>query len=227
MITEKSKNYKLYTFIKHSEISKISIICLPEEKRFLSSNLYSDDLIIYTILVMGDPLTGKTSFCKRFAINEFCLETRTSKDIEYYLKIINVFDKNILIFIISIKQKYISQKKSNIPPEILSNINSVIVLYDLTNYLSFERVEKIIEDIKICFGDDIIIFVVGNKNDLINLREVDEEKAQNKIKELKCEYKEANCVDDDSVHNVCKELIANIYINNLDDKEKQKIMNDL
>ena len=224
MIDEETKNYILYSFIKQSGIS---LICSSEEKQFLQTNLYNDDFIIYKILILGDNATGKTSFCKRFSINEFDLETETSKDIEYYLKLITIFDKNILIFVININEKFLNNVNFSLLPDILSNLNGVIVLYDLTNYISFEIVEKITEEIRSFCGSKILIFVVGNKNDLSNLREVDEEKARHKVKELKCEFKEINCVDNDSVHLIFKDFIANIYFDSLDDKEKQKFLDDL
>ena len=224
MNSQESKNYNVYSFIKHSGIE---LTCPSDEKKFLETNLYSNDLIIYKILILGDRSSGKTNLCKRFAINEFSLETKTSSNIEYYLKLITIFDKNILIFVINIDKRYINHVKDPKLFDILSNLNGVIVLYDITNYISFEIVEKIVDEIRYNCGSEILIFVAGNKNDLTNLREVDEEKARQKVNELKCEFKEINCVDNDSVHMIFKDLIANLYFNNLEDKEKQKLLDDL
>ena len=44
---------------------------------------------------------------------------------------------------------------------------------------------------------------------------------------LNCPVKEINCVDENSVHDSIKYLIAKIFLDDLDDKEKEELKNNL
>ncbi len=69
--------------------------------------------------------------------------------------------------------------------------------------------------------------IIGNKNDLKFLRNVDFSEAKEKAIQLGCELFEINCnKDEDMVHNVMKNLIAKIYFNSLSKEEKQKLVNN-
>ena len=74
--------------------------------------------------------------------------------------------------------------------------------------------------------NNIPIIIVGNKNDLKFLRNIDFSEAKEKALNLGCELLEINCnKDEDSVHNVIKNLISKIYFNDLKKEEKEKIIN--
>ena len=76
-------------------------------------------------------------------------------------------------------------------------------------------------------GNIIPFLLIGNKTDLKNLKEINLEDAKNKTKKLKCDCKETNCIDENSVNKVVKYFISNVYYNDLDDIEKEKIKNDI
>ena len=59
------------------------------------------------------------------------------------------------------------------------------------------------------------------------MRDIDYDEALEKANSLNCVLREINCVDEDSVHETIKYLIAKIYFNDLDDVEKDRIKNIL
>ena len=59
------------------------------------------------------------------------------------------------------------------------------------------------------------------------MRDIDYDEAVEKANMLNCPVKEINCVDENSVHDSIKYLIAKIFLDDLDDKEKEELKNNL
>ena len=214
--TNDKKKYSIYESI--TKKLKLKINCQKEELSDLKSKKNNNDIIEYKILIIGDRFTGKTSFCQRFALNEFNLEIKSTNQSECYLKTILLLNKEIRVYLIDVY---------NINEELLKNVKGIIVIYDTTKIKTFEYTEKIIKEIRPKIGNIIPILLVGNKNDLKFLRDIDYDDAEEKANSLNCILKEINCVDEDSVHEIIKYLIAKIFFNDLDDGEKEKVKNML
>ena len=205
---------------------QFKIICQKEEKAELGIKpKKNNDILEYKILIIGDDCTGKTSFCLRFALNEFNLEiksSRASNQNECYLKSILLLDKEIKVYLIDVFKKL-----DNLNEELLKNVKGVIAIYDITKLKTFETAEKLIKEIRQKIRNIVPILLLGNKNDLKFLRDIDYDEALEKANSLNCVLREINCVDEDSVHETIKYLIAKIYFNDLDDMEKDRIKNIL
>ena len=225
-----SEKYPIYISILKD--LKIKIIGKPEEtlsieKERRKQSLFSKNNVIeYKFLVIGDNLSGKTSFCEKFAKNKFNLEIKPSTEINCYLKSLVLFDKEIKIYLIDVNENLLNNNK-NLNNFFYSNIKGVFAIYDVTKIKSFEKTLKITENYREKLGNVIPFILIGNKNDLKNLKEVNFEEVKNKSKKLKCDLKEGNCIDENSVKDIIKYFIANIFYNDLDDLDKDKIKNDI
>ena len=222
----KEKKVSDSIYISLTKKLQFKIICQKEEKAELGIKpKKNNDILEYKILIIGDDCTGKTSFCLRFALNEFNLEiksSRTSNQNECYLKSILLLDKEIKVYLIDVFKKL-----DNLNEELLKNVKGVIAIYDITKLKTFETAEKLIKEIRQKIGNIVPILLLGNKNDLKFLRDIDYDEALEKANSLNCVLREINCVDEDSVHETIKYLIAKIYFNDLDDVEKDRIKNIL
>ena len=213
---EKNK-YSIYDSI--TKKLKLKIISQKEEKEDFSKNKKKNNEIMeYKLLIIGDRFTGKTSFCLRFALNEFNLEIKSSNQSECYLKTILLLDKEIKVYLIDVINSI-----NNLNEELLKNVKGVIAIYDITKLKTFELTEKLIKEVRQKIGNTIPILLLGNKNDLKFLRDIDYDEAEEKANSLNCILREINCVDEDSVHETIKYLVAKIFFNDLDDIEKEKI----
>ena len=187
-----------------------------------------DNIKEYKIVIVGNNLTGKTSFCRRFVLNDFDLEIKPSRDTDCYLKTIILFDKEIKIYLLDVETIPITPLDEKEEYELYKDINGIIAIYDITQYESFENIEKLINNAKKKgkIKNNIPVVIVGNKNDLKFLRNIDFSEAKDKAMNLGCELFEINCnKDEESVHNVMKNLISKIYFNDLSKDEKIKIIN--
>ena len=226
------EKYRMYISIIKD--LNLKIISKPEEtlsieKEIKKQSLFSKNNILeYKFLVIGDSQSGKTSFCLKFAKNEFNLEIKPSKEINCYLKTLVLFDKEIKIYLIDINDNLLSENKNlNLNNILYNNIKGVFAIYDVTKNKSFEKSLKLVENLRLKLGNVVPFMLIGNKSDLNYLKIVDIEDAKNKSKKLKCDLKEGNCIDENSVKDIIKYFIANIFYNDLDDLDKDKIKNDI
>ena len=203
---------------------KLKIICQDKEKEDFNSKTKNNnnEIMEYKLLIIGDHFTGKTSFCLRFALNKFNLEIKSTKQSECYLKSILLLDKEIKVYLIDV-----SNSLNNLNKEYIKDVKGVFAIYDITKIKTFESAENLIKEIRQKIGNTVPILLLGNKNDLKFLRDIDYDEAVEKANILNCQVKEINCVDENSVHDSIKYLIAKIFLDDLDDKEKEELKNNL
>ena len=215
--------YSIYDSI--TKKLKLKIISQDIEKEDFKSKTKtnnSNEIMEYKILIIGDHLTGKTSFCLRFALNKFNLEIKSSTQSECYLKSILLLDKEIKVYLIDL-----SKSLNNLNKEYTKDVKGVFAIYDITKMKTFELAENLIKEIRQKIGNTVPILLLGNKNDLKFLRDIDYDEAIEKANMLNCPLKEINCVDENSVHDSIKYLIAKIFFDDLGDKEKEELKNNL
>ena len=219
-----AENYKVYSSLKNISLK---FVADEEELSDFKSSNKQKDILEYKIIVIGDSLTGKTSFCNRFIRDEFDLEIKPSKETVCYIKTVKLFDKEIKIYLLDVESHPLPIEDNE---QIYKDVNGIIVIYDITCNESFEKIEKILskakKQCKLVNDSSIPIIIVGNKNDLKFLRNINFTDAQNKAIQLGCDLKEINCnKDPENVHNVIKYLISKIYFNSLNEEEKEIIRN--
>ena len=213
--------YSMYESI--TKKLKLKIISQKEEKEDFSKNKKKNNEIMeYKLLIIGDHLTGKTSFCHRFALNDFNLEIKSSTQSECYLKSIILLNKEIKVYLIDVINSI-----NNLNEEFIKNVKGVFAIYDITKVKTFELTENLVKEVRQKIGNTVPILLLGNKNDLKFLRDIDYDEAVEKANVLNCSLREINCVDKDSVHDSIKYLIAKIFLDDLDEKEKEELKNML
>jgi len=224
LIKKMAENYKVYSSLKSIFLK---FIADEDELSDMNNTNKPKNVLEYKIIVIGDSLTGKTSFCNRFFRDEFDLEIKPSKETICYIKTVTLFDKKIKIYLLDVETHPLPIEEDE---QIYKDVNGIIVLYDITNNESFEKIEKILikakNQCKLEKENSLPIIIVGNKNDLKFLRNINFSDAQNKANQLGCDLKEINCnKDPENVHNIIKYLVSKIYFNSLNEEEKEIIKN--
>ena len=219
-----NKIYKLIT-----EKLNMKIISSDEEIIELKKAPIAESTISYKILIIGADLVGKTSFCNRISRNTFDLEIKSSVETTCFLKTLILFDEEIKLFLFDVKANSMDEEEEK---ELYKDVDGIIAIYDITQYDSFEKTEKILNSVKKKYNLDkkdknIPIYMLGNKNDLKFLRAIDFKGTIHKAGIKGYELKEINCnKEDDIAHNIIKNLVARIYYNKLNKGDKEKIMNE-
>ena len=174
----------------------------------------------YRFLVIGDKSVGKTSFIKKTINNSFDLEIEPSSESECYSMELKFGFNKINIYLLDISTSELSQNHGYI----FRGVNGAFVLYDITKSNTFEKVENYVSDIKSNIGYKAPIVIIGNKKDLIHLREVPENELKDLAFQLNCDHSETTCTDENSVFDIVKFLVFKTYYNSLSESKQKEIL---
>lgn len=141
----------------------------------------SGSLKKYKLVFLGEHSVGKTSLITRFMYDSFDTSYQATIGIDFLSKTVYLNDKTIRFQLWDTAGQ---ERFRSLIPSYIRDSSVAVVVYDITNNLSFEQTTKWIDDVKKVRGDNVIILLVGNKVDLENLREVPTSLALDRAKEM-------------------------------------------
>jgi len=134
-----------------------------------------DDVLEIKMILLGETAVGKTSIISRYVENTFSSDLMSSTSMTYVQKNITIDKQKIQLNIWDTvgQERYRSLSKL-----FFKDTKIVVLVYSITNLLSFEGLTYWLNLYKESIGDEAILGVVGNKSDLFLKQEVDEEKGE-------------------------------------------------
>jgi small GTP-binding protein len=164
----------------------------------------------FKVVVLGDPQVGKTSTSLRFTDNVFLRAYIPTMGLNITQKIFDV-DTNIVELVLwdiggQTKFELIRKK-------FYEGASIILVLFDLSNAMSFANVPKWYQDIKNYMKNNQALkgYLIGNKNDLVKKRIVSESDAIKLAYTLDLEYLEISALTGYNVamafQNIAKKLL--------------------
>ena len=135
--------------------------------------------LIFKIILIGDSGVGKTNILTRYVNNEFSFSTQSTVGVEFSGKTIKKDGKTIKLQIWDTAGE---ERYRSITSAYYKGSKGAFVVYDISNRVTFENINKWIDELKSKGDEDIIIMLVGNKSDLEDKREVQIEEVENKSK---------------------------------------------
>ena len=119
---------------------------------------------IIKILTLGDTTVGKSSIVLRFSDDVFDDTIFSTIGIDFKTKFMKVKDSTVKVLIWDTAGQ---EKFQNIAKNYYKGANGVLLVYDISNRKSFDRVgfwlKELKENNKL---DDLYLYLVGNKKDL-------------------------------------------------------------
>lgn len=143
---------------------------------------YSHSLKKYKLVFLGEQSVGKTSLITRFMYDSFDTTYQATIGIDFLSKTVYLNDRTIRLQLWDTAGQ---ERFRSLIPSYIRDSSVAVVVYDITNLVSFNQTTKWIDDVRKERGENVIIMLVGNKVDLENLREVPTEIAESKAQELK------------------------------------------
>ncbi|CCD26806.1 Rab family GTPase YPT6 NDAI_0I02380 [Naumovozyma dairenensis CBS 421] len=136
----------------------------------------------YKIVFLGEQGVGKTSLITRFMYDTFDDHYQATIGIDFLSKTMYLDDKTIRLQLWDTAGQ---ERFRSLIPSYIRDSRVAIVVYDITKKESFDFIDKWINDVKNERGEDnVILCIVGNKNDLTDQRQVSIEEGENKAKQL-------------------------------------------
>jgi len=161
------------------------------------------------VILLGDSIVGKTSMLMRYMkkdISEFHVATIGVERYSKVMKIKNSKDKvKLTIIDTSGQERYMSITKNY-----YKQANGVILIYDITNKETFKNLEFWINEIENNAIENIPIFLVGNKKDLEQNREVQSEEGKRFAEAHKCIFFETSIKEDKEIKLLFIKILENI-----------------
>ena len=130
---------------------------------------------IFKLILIGNSGTGKTSIINRFINEKFEDSYKCTIGVDFLLKKIKINEQNIKL---QIWDTAGMEKYKQITTSYYRGAHGAIVVFDLTNKESFNDVHKWVNDFSNITNQNSnmrSVVIVGNKNDLIDKREVSQD----------------------------------------------------
>lgn len=130
----------------------------------------------YKVVLLGEGRVGKTSLISRFVKDKFDSEEASTVQANMYNKKKVVVDGRTVD--LSIWDTAGQERFHALGPIYYRNSNGAVLVYDITDADTFEKVKMWIKELKAVVGDSISIVICGNKADMERDRDIDEAIAQ-------------------------------------------------
>ena len=223
-IVELVKNIYKYVNDKNNElnINKVSE-SLIELKKYDFNNLIK-------IILLGESDVGKTALFKRYFNDSFKIDNNLATigmESETKFIMINKDICKLTIFDTAGQEKFRS-----VPRNYYKNADGILLLFDVCNRDTFDKIKDWINEIKIhsnksINNDDdknkLIVYLLGNKIDME--RDVNKKEGEKMANELKIKYFEISCKTSINVNEVINRLIIECYNSSSNESNSIKIGN--
>ena len=123
---------------------------------------------MFKLLVVGESGVGKTCMLLRFADDNFEENFLSTIGVDFKVKLITVNDKKVKL---QIWDSAGQERFRNITASYYRNCSAIIIVFDITNHDSYDKVSDWIEEVR-RFVPNAPLLLVGNKCDLEEKRQV-------------------------------------------------------
>ncbi|CEP63414.1 Rab family GTPase YPT6 LALA0_S08e01926g [Lachancea lanzarotensis] len=148
----------------------------------MSGSRTGKSLTKYKIVFLGEQGVGKTSLITRFMYDTFDDHYQATIGIDFLSKTMYLDDKTIRLQLWDTAGQ---ERFRSLIPSYIRDSHVAIVVYDVTSKKSFEYIDKWVEDVKSERGEEnVVLCIVGNKNDLSDERQVSTEEGERKAQVL-------------------------------------------
>ena len=157
------------------------------------------------ICIIGDSKVGKTSLIRFFNGESFNDIYEPTQNNDLIKKKINYKNKEIELYIWDITG---NEKFRIINKLFYKNSSIIIFVYDITNKNSFENIKNYwYNDVQTNIDTKPMMVILGNKSDLYDAEEVNEEEAIEYAKSIKSKFKIVSAKNGFGLNNFIEELI--------------------
>ena len=163
------------------------------------------DLISINLIALGNSTVGKTAYLIRNTENKFqpFILSNIGVDVkEKKIELENGTKVRVKFFDTSGQERFHS-----LSANFIKRADGIILMYDITNRDSFDKISTWLKDIKDYKGLDFPVILVGNKCDLTDERKVSKEEGESLANHLKFKFFETSNKDGTNIEESSRELI--------------------
>ncbi len=179
---------------------------------------------IIKIVTLGDSMVGKTSILYRYFDNKFEEKQFATIGIDSKTKFIKVRDASVKVLVWDTAGQ---EKFRNIAKQYYQGADGVLLVFDVCDRKSFEKIEYWLKELKDNKKiDSLYLVIVGNKIDLEDKRVVAREEGEKYANENNINYFEVSAKTGEGIaemfNDITKGTIDKIFKENQDNIEDKK-----
>ena len=160
------------------------------------------------IVLIGDSTVGKTNIMSKYLKGQFMESSKATIGVEFHSKIFNHEGHkiNAQMWDTAGQEKY-----KSISASYFKGSKGAFIVYDITKKDTFDSIEKWLNEHKLNGDPGIVTFIIGNKNDLEEFRQVSKEEGEEKAKSFQCGFLETSALSGDNIDLAFELMIGQIY----------------
>lgn len=135
----------------------------------------------FKIVLLGEGCVGKTSLVLRYVEDKFNDRHITTLQASFLTKRVNLNGKRVNL---SIWDTAGQERFHALGPIYYRESHGAVLVYDITDQDSFQKVKNWVRELRRMLGDDICLVIAGNKTDLERERHVSLEEAETYAREV-------------------------------------------
>jgi len=177
---------------------------------------------LFKILLIGDSGVGKTSVILRYTKGIFREEFLNSIGVDFRSKDLNYDGRKIKLQIWDTAGE---ERYRTITASYYRGAHAIAIVFDLTKMETFEHVKRWIEDINKYAKENVLKFIIGNKSDLVQKRQVNYIDVRNFANKMNITYFEVSAKNAENINEFFEgatKIFLSKYI--CEDEEKRKII---
>jgi small GTP-binding protein len=177
-----------------------------------SEKIKSESSYNFKILTIGESGVGKTSIFRRYVDNKFYKDYLATVGTDFRVKTLNINDQEVKLKVWDTAGQ---ERFSNITSQYYKGADGIVVVYDVTDFASFEKVKNWMGQIKENATNDLLcIILLGNKCDCHSeKRVVTAEMGEKLAEELKVKHFETSALENIGINDAFERLAKDIMKN--------------
>jgi len=129
----------------------------------------------FKVVLLGEGCVGKTSLMLRYVQDQFNDKHLSTVQASFLSKNLTVDGVRVKLAIWDTAGQ---ERFHALGPIYYRDANGAILVYDITDRDSFDRVQNWVKELRKMLGENIVLVIVGNKQDLERQRKVTKEEAE-------------------------------------------------
>lgn len=129
----------------------------------------------FKIVLLGEGRVGKTSLVLRYVQNTFSSKQESTIQASYLDKRLNIGKQSVNLMIWDTAGQ---ERFHALGPIYYRDANGALLVYDITDRDSFNKVRNWVKELRTIVGDQIVVVIAGNKCDMEKERQVNDQEAK-------------------------------------------------
>lgn len=161
------------------------------------------------VIIIGDPRIGKSSILKRYFLDQFDRSHISTLGVDFFMREREIDGNNIKLQVWDTAGQ---ERFNSVIEHFFREVCVAILVYDITDRLSYKHVKKWIEKVN-KIDKPGMIYLIGNKIDLEEIRDVSTDEASKYAESIGARFMEvsAKTNKDGCIRQIFNSIFSDIY----------------